>query len=109
MWEGRRGERKVEAEWTSVLEEGLEEGRGSHTQRGPLMARRSAGMERYLQGIRGSEENMASISPSSSGPGEPAGIPDLNPHTPGPTLDVQVPNLSPTSAKNSSGMWVLAA
>lgn len=50
------------------------EGRGSHDQREPLSERVSAGMGRELQGIGGSEGNVASVSPMCSNLGKPAGV-----------------------------------
>ena len=47
------------------------------------MAQGPARMERDLQGIRGSEGNMASVSLAHWGPGKPAGAPGLKPHPPG--------------------------
>ena len=59
---------------------GLGKGRGSHAQRGPPMARKSAGMERDFRGIGGSEGTADSNSPACSGPGKPTGVLGLNRH-----------------------------
>ena len=68
MWWGARAEEKWRQDGTSVPEGQLGEGRGSHVQRGN---RRD-----HPEG-RGSEGNVASISPANVGPGEPAEMPGL--------------------------------
>ena len=73
------GEERWRWDRTGTPEWGLGEGRGSHAWRGPVMTRRSAGMQRDLRGIGGSEGNTASIFPTHSGTGEPVGLPGLNP------------------------------
>ena len=57
--EGRRGEENWRRDRTGAPEGGLGKKRDSHTQRAPLMVRGSVGTERDLQGIGGSEENVA--------------------------------------------------
>ena len=64
---------------------GLGEGRGSHTWRGPLRAWVLVGWERELQGIGGSEGNMARVSPTALGPREPAGVLGLSSRSRGPS------------------------
>ena len=53
------GEEKWRWDGTSTPEVGLGKKRGSHTQRGPLTERGSAGTERDLWGIGGLEGNAA--------------------------------------------------
>ena len=57
----------------------MEKGKGSCTWKRPLTGGISAGMERDLQGIKGSEGNVANVSPSCLGPGKPVEVLGLNP------------------------------
>ena len=68
MWEGVREEKKWRQDGTGAPEGRLGEGKGSHTWRGK-------GGDSW-EG-RGSEGNMARVSCTHLGPGEPAEIPGL--------------------------------
>ena len=81
---GSKGGGEVEAGGTGTPEERLGERKGSHAHRGPLTGRGSMGMGRDPQGIRGLEGNMASVSPTHSGPREAAEFPGLILHPPRP-------------------------
>ena len=67
MLEERRVRKKWRQDRTSTPEGVLGKRRGSHAQRGPHMERGSAGMEKDLWGIRGSEGNEARVSPACLG------------------------------------------